>query len=280
MLLTVLLWLPGCSSIKLGYNNAPELTYWWLDSYLDFDQAQSRQVRAELATLQAWHRANELPAYVRTLEKLQRAALANVTPEQACSLYTELKSHAQTLIERIVPIAATVGTTLKSEQIDHLARQLDKRRQKWREEWLEGTPGEQQARRLKKRIERADSLYGRLDEPQLAQLKAGMATSAFNAELIMRESLRRHQETLQTLRQILNGQLTALQARTPVQTLLEHTLNSPDEAYQHYETQTTQENCQALATLHNSMTPSQRLKALETLKDYETDVRTLMAARR
>ena len=39
----VLLGLGGCSAVKLSYQNAPELTYWWLDSYLDLNDTQSRQ---------------------------------------------------------------------------------------------------------------------------------------------------------------------------------------------------------------------------------------------
>ena len=46
-----LLGLGGCSAVKLSYQNAPELTYWWLDSYLDLNDTQSRQLRAELKTL-------------------------------------------------------------------------------------------------------------------------------------------------------------------------------------------------------------------------------------
>jgi hypothetical protein len=37
-----------------------------------------------------------------------------------------------------------------------------------------------------------------------------------------------------------------------------------------------QKACQNLAQLHNTMSPSQRLKAQRKLKDYETDVRELM----
>ena len=59
--LVVLVCLQGCSTIKLGYNNAPSLAYWWLDDYVDFDATQSKQVRDELERLHQWHRATELP---------------------------------------------------------------------------------------------------------------------------------------------------------------------------------------------------------------------------
>ena len=40
--------LTGCSAVRFGYNQAPELVYWWLDGYVDFDDAQSRRVREML----------------------------------------------------------------------------------------------------------------------------------------------------------------------------------------------------------------------------------------
>jgi len=71
--------LPGCSAVKLGYNNAPEITYWWLDSYLDFGDSQPAKVRGDLIAMQAWHRQTELPAWVSTLETMQGLAPGNVT---------------------------------------------------------------------------------------------------------------------------------------------------------------------------------------------------------
>jgi hypothetical protein len=32
--------LGGCSALRLSYNNAPTLLYWWLDGYADFDKSQ------------------------------------------------------------------------------------------------------------------------------------------------------------------------------------------------------------------------------------------------
>ena len=41
--------LVGCSAVKLAYNNLPEFGYWWLDSYVDFNGAQSPRVKEQLA---------------------------------------------------------------------------------------------------------------------------------------------------------------------------------------------------------------------------------------
>jgi hypothetical protein len=62
--------------------------------------------------------------------------------------------------------------------------------------------------------------------------------------------------------------------------LLERVLNSPDANYRNYMDKLIQESCRTFANLHNSTTPTQRLRLMETLKDYETDARSLMAPNR
>ena len=173
-----------------------------------------------------------------------------------------------------------MAPTLKEEQLDHLARKLDKRSEKWRGEWLEGSTAERDARRVKQLLDRAEMLYGRLEEPQLAVLRNSVTSSTFNATTSYRESLRRHQDALQTLRQIQGSTPNAGSVRAAVHALIGRSIESPDAAYRTYMKKITQENCKAFATLHNSSTPAQRLKVVETLKDYETDARALMAQKR
>lgn len=272
--------LAGCSMARLGYNNAPELAYWWLDSYLDFNERQSVQVRAELATLQAWHRQAELPLYVDTLQQLQRLALDSVTPAQVCALSAGFRSRIQSVLDQTAPAFLALAPTLSAEQLNHLARQFDKRHRKWRTEWRDISDAERGAQRVKQRVERAEMFYGTLQEPQLTVVRDRAAVAEFDAHLNEQEALRRHQDTLQTLRKIQTGTLTETQVKAAVHTLLTHAIDSPDAAYRNYIENVRQENCLTLAKLHNSSTPAQRLKVVETLKAYEADARALMTPRR
>ena len=271
--------LPGCSAVKLGYNNAPEISYWWLDGYFDFNSSQSSKLRQELISVQAWHRQNELPAYVKAIEKIQRLVPGKVTPDQVCEVYADLKPRFQALIDQTEPLIVSMAPTLKPEQIVHLARQLDKRSDKWREEWLEGSLTERRDRRVKQWLDRIEMLYGRLDEPQLVVLRGQVAESSFDAIIISRESQRRHQDTLQTFRKIQADKLTADKIKSEVHGLLERSILSPDAAYRAHMEKLTQENCKVVATLHNSITPAQRKKALGVLDNYASDALTLMLAR-
>ncbi|MEI8031216.1 MAG: DUF6279 family lipoprotein [Comamonadaceae bacterium] len=281
-LLSVLLTLSlmGCSAVKLGYNNAPELGYWWLDSYLDFNEAQSIKLRADLTALQSWHRQSELPLYVNTLEKLQRLASADVNSAQLCVLFDELRPRLQALLDQAAPTVVALAPTLSETQLEHLARQFDKRSQKWRDEWQDGSASQRNARRVKQLTDRAELFYGRLEQAQLAALRAGVAGSIFDAGLSYRESQRRQQDALQTLRKIQDAQAEGLSVSTEMRALLERALNSPDASYRNYMDKSIQESCRTFANLHNSTTPAQRLRLMETLKDYESDARALMALNR
>ena len=64
------LMLGGCSAVRLGYNNGPSLMYWWLDSYFDFDDGQTRRMRRDLQAAHDWHRKTELPLLANTLKEL------------------------------------------------------------------------------------------------------------------------------------------------------------------------------------------------------------------
>lgn len=271
--------LSACSVVKIAYNNAADLSYWWLDEHMDFNEAQALVVRADLNALMAWHRANELPLYANFLEKLERVGPGKVTPDQVCELYADVRTRFQTLLERTEGPVAALAPTFTAQQLEHMAHQFDKRNQKWRNEW--GDTGDRNARRIKQLADSAETLYGSLDDTQLAALRASNAVSDFKPELAHGETLRRQQDTLQTLRQVQGGKLRSPDsASARIHALFNRTLHSPDPAYQRYLQHITQESCKAYANLHNSISPAQRQRALGNLKSWEADLRSLAGSPR
>lgn len=274
----LLVFLGGCSAVKIGYNNAPALVYWWLDSYIDFNDAQSVQVRDSLATLQAWHRQTELPAYADLLRQIQRVASGPVTPQQVCAFSDQIRLRVQRLGEQAAEGMSRVAPTLEPQQWRHLALQFDKHNRTWREEWLDGTPAELSARRLKKAEERAQSFYGRLEEAQLAILRQSVSSPTFDARLAWRERLRRQQDMLQVLREHGNSDRAA-HVKAEILALLQRNLNSPDAAYQTQFERLVVESCANIAALHNSTSAAQRRHLQDKLQDYEADARALISAK-
>lgn len=270
----LLVFLAGCSAVRIGYNNAPALAYWWLDGYVDFNDAQSALVRNSLAELQAWHRREELPAYAELLRQMQQLAPGDVTPPQVCALSSAARRHVQRLGEQAAEGMARMVPRLQPDQLRHLAQQFDKHNQTWREEWLDGSPAELQARRLKRTLERTESFYGRLSEAQRTLLRQRIASSGFDPELAWRERLRRQQDMLQVLREYRNGDRPA-HVKAELLALVQRSLDSPDPVYRAQFEQLLLDGCQTMAALHNSASPAQRRRLADKLRDYEADARAL-----
>jgi hypothetical protein len=273
-----LLTLGGCGVVKIGYNNASSLTYWWLDSYLDFEDTQDATVRAGLDTLFAWHRKTELPIYAATLRKVQQLSPTQVSPEQVCVINNEVRAHLLRSAEQSETLITSLLPSMKPEQYAHLARQFEKNNIKWRQEWMDGSADERANKRLKKAIERGEMIYGKLQPAQLTALKQSIATSSFDARLSYREVQRRQQDTLQTLKDLSAAGAGNPNLRSDILALIGRSLNSPDPTYRPYLEKMIAESCVTLANLHNSSTPAQRARALKKLQEYEADVKALASA--
>lgn len=269
--------LQACSLMKIAYNQAPELAYWTLDRHFDFTDAQSLQVRADLEKLQAWHRQTQLPGYIEALQKLQKQMPSDMDAAAACAIYTDVRTKLVALSRQAEPPTATLVGSLQAGQLKNLERRFAKGNDEYREDFLEASPKAQRDKRYKEAVKRAEMLYGRLDKKQLAVIERRIDASHFDAPRSYAEKIRRQQDALHTLRPLVAGQGTPEKTQAAVRGLFERTLHSPDAAYRDYMEKLTQDACVTLAELHNSTTPAQRHKAVETLHRYEQDFRTLNA---
>lgn len=264
--------LQACSGVRLAYNNAPELVYWWVDGYTDLDQAQSLALREDLARLQRWHRGAELPRVADLLQRVGQLAPADTTAQRMCALYGDVRSRLDALASEAERGAATLALTLTPQQIAHIQGKLDKNNTRWREEWIERSPFEQRAHRLEVALERAEEFYGPLDEHQRALLSDAFGRAGFEPQRRYAERLRNQQDMLQTLAQIGAGadaRVDQPRAMAALRAYLARAQRSPDPAYRAYAEQTLADNCRAYALLHNSTTPEQRARAVQRLRAYQ-----------
>ena len=274
-LLCLALLLTGCSAVRLGYNNSPQLAYWWLDGYFDFDGRQSQTVRTELQTTLEWHRKQELPLLELQLVQLQQLAPNNITPAQVCAVYTDLQARIVATLEPLATNMAATATGLQEAQLQYLNKSFEKKDREWREEWLDGSAAERAERRLKRAVEWSEWFYGSLSKDQVALLAQRFNASQFDPQIQHREKLRRHQDLVATLRTV-SGKPPA-QAQQELRALLARTVVSVDASYKAHLEQLVQENCVTVATLHNSSTPRQRARLVKTLQDYQGDAQALAA---
>ena len=277
ILLAVVVMLPACSTIKIAYNQAPELLYWYFDAYADFAGAQSPQVRAELTRLHAWHRQTQLPGYALLLQDAQRQVRGDVSPSQACVIFADVRSKLLVVYERAEPTVALLAASLDASQLQHMERRFAKGNAEYQGDFIDATPEAVRRQRLKKAISRAEMLYGRLDDRQTAMVGRMIDQSGFDAARSYAERLRRQRDALDTFRQLLAGPAADKTDRTvkAVNGLMERSVTSPDASYRDYAEKLTADNCKSFSELHNVTSAAQRNKAAAILNGYEKDLAAL-----
>jgi Family of unknown function (DUF6279) len=275
----VLALLPACSAIKIAYNQAPDLTYWWLDGYVDFNEQQTPKARDEINKLFAWHRANQLPKVAALLQKGQTLLPNGVTSAQACALFDEARGLYEAITDKALPAAADLASTITPEQLAHMAHKYDKNNADFVRDFITGKPEERDAKRLKQAVQRSEMLYGKLDEPQIAAIQRAIQKSSFNAVLSMKERERRQKDALDMLAKLTADKPGPPAAQAALRAYLYRSTTSPDPVYRAYAEKMVKEGCESFAAVHATTTPEQRASAVQTLKGYETDMRTLAAQR-
>lgn len=272
--------LTGCSAVRLGYNNLPDIASWWLDSYIDFSDTQGPQAKAALQKLQTWHRKEELPAIAELLVQAQTLAPQNITPEQACKIWEGAQVRVESFIQESSRLAAPVVSQLSAKQMKHLEKEWASRNEDWKKQWLQGTPDSRIKKRVDLAAERFNSFYGDLNLEQRQVLKQQFLQSTWSPEASYQRRLKRQQEQLIAL-QAMSSEITKpamplAQVEKSLQSLILQSVRPQDAGDLSKQLQLEQQSCQNLAQLHNTMSPAQRLKAQRKLKEYETDVRELM----
>lgn len=277
--------LQACSAVKLAYNQAPELAYWYLDGYVDFSSAQSAQVKDELTKLHAWHRQTQLPGYISTLQKLQQQMPHDISAQQACTTLSEVRQKALAISVQAEPSVLAIVSTLTPVQLTRLERKFEKTNAEYREDYLDGpdnapgSAGTKRSKRYKQVLSRTEMLYGKLSDKQRELLTQAIDVSRFDAARGYVEKQRRQRDTLQSLRALASvpgGNEALDNAKLALRSLVNRSFQSPDASYRDYIDALTQEGCKTFADLHNAATPAQRDKAIDTLGGYERDLKALL----
>ena len=273
----VLAALGGCSTIQLVYNQSDDLLYWWMDAYVDFQDNQKQFTRDALSNLQRWHRQQQLPEYVALLKRLQTMAPNDITPAQVCAVTEDMKNSFASVLRFIEPEATRLGVQLTPEQLRNMRKRYDKTNKDWREDWLEGSAEKRLKYRTKQALNRLEDFYGRLDAPQREVLNQWLSESVFDAATSYAERERRQADSLQTLQRMAQAGEASAATQALLRGWIERSFNSPVERHRAYGQALWQENCEGFAKLHNSTTPAQRQRLLESLRGYENDFRALMS---
>ena len=278
-LLCAALALGACSTIKLGYNTLPEIATWWADGYADLDDAQESRLRENIARLQQWHRQEELPRYADLLQRVEAMAASPVQAQQVCGLVAEIRGLIAVVAHRAQPALTTMALGLTPAQLQHLERKYAKNNAQYGKDWIGITAAELADKRFDQALDRSETVYGRLQEPQKAALREQLERFAFDPRRALALRQLRQQDILAALRKLAGQPVSLEEAQLQVKGLLARLQESPDAAGRAWQEAQYQAGCAVFSATHNATTPEQRDTAARRLRAWQRDLRELAAQR-
>ena len=268
--------LSGCSLLQLGYGQLDTILFRWLDRYVGFDDAQSLRARTALDEALAWHRRTQLPDYVQLLGRAETEVVADSTPERMCAWANEIRGRLDPILQQLAPAITDVALTLTPAQLAAIEKRFAETNDEFRDDHLQRNPQRRQRATVKRETERAEMLYGRLDEAQRALVVESVRSSPYSAEVLDAERRSRQRDTLALLRRLRETGAGRDDALVQVRAYLRTVDHSPREAYRAYTERVVAHNCALASALHNSASAAQRREAALRLAAYRSDLRALI----
>jgi hypothetical protein len=268
--------LASCSVVRLGYNHGESLTYWWMNSYVDFDSDQTPWVKKSIEQFFAWHRKTQLKDYVAFLTSSQKRIQQRVSKQDVLANYNELKKRAALAVDKALPDLARLALSLKPDQIARMEKKFASNNDKYRKEYLSGDLEQRQRSRYKKVMEQAEYWFGDFSREQEALIRRTSDARPMGAEFWLAERMRRQRDLIAILKKI---QSEKPNQEAVVQMLKTYANNMFDPQLAGERAQFFNASQDATADLAaviiNSTTPAQKAHAVQQMQQWIDNFRTL-----
>lgn len=169
--LLLLLLLSACSSRVFLYNRLPMLIPWYLDRYVELDNAQEDDLDLRIQRLLHWHRGEELPRYAVLIERLEGSLDQPVDETVVAALTDEMEVAWYRLRDRALEEMLELGETLSDEQIDEFIASLEKTQRKYERKYLRRSDRDYRRDAVDSMGDFLKDYLGRLDSQQSQQIR-------------------------------------------------------------------------------------------------------------
>lgn len=170
------LFLGGCSSVELIYNQADRLMRWQADSYLDLNDEQMAWLRPRVADLHQWHRRTQLPRYAALLrDSAQQIVERPPTIAEVDQLRDEVEAMADDSLIAFALISAELLTQVDAEQIQYLQARFSEENDDRAEEFAELSDEQWRQETRERLADSYDEFLGDLSDEQHKVIEAAVA---------------------------------------------------------------------------------------------------------
>ncbi len=279
--LIMLLFLTGCSSVKLAYSSSPALIQYQLDSYLDLNDAQEATLKEQLQKFKAWHEQNALPVYAQTLKawRVELKTGKQFTVDDILQKQAVLEEALMAMGAQAAVRLAPVLVTLTPEQRRRLSQEFAEKNAEYQEEQVKVAMTQKgQKERLEEVIDRYEDWLGDLTLAQKQLIKTWLDNRGRMVALWAQERMAR-QEALLDLIQESQDHGSAERAAQALQAYFVSLSNYRVADIQKLSVERRVQLAQLTASILNSMIPAQRRMLEAKLTDYANDFIELASAK-
>ena len=268
----------ACSAARLGYSNGETISYWWLNSYVDFDSEQKPWVRNRIDQVFAWHRKTQLKEYVRLIGRMQHRDLATVTPADVMGDYNDAKTRVLMIADRAAPELAELALSLDAEQIANIEKKFSKSNDKFRSEYLHGDVAARQEFRYRKVLKQAEYWFGNFSREQEEKIRIASNARPLNNDLLMLDRVRRQQELISLLKKIRTEKPDRDAATAMLKQFVAATVDRfGNRQHQIFFDESTAATAVMVASIMHIATPAQKAYFVRALQDWMNDFNKLAA---
>ncbi len=267
--------LAGCSATRLAYDHADIAARFMASDYFDLDSAQSEEMKARIARLHQWHRANELPVYAALMRSASERVAQGLTAEDVAWAIASVRSRYRRLAAKAAEDTAPVLATLGPAQLARLEHRLAESDEKYAKEFLPRDQKERERAQLKRAVERFRDFIGPLTSDQEARVDRFVKSQERHA--VLRFEDRQHWQS---------GAIGLIRQHRDPHELgqrLAELFTQPDsrrsEEFVREDRRWEEDVAQLIVDLDRTLTREQRARAVKRMQGYAEDF-TLLAARK
>ncbi len=178
----VVLFLAGCSKLKLTYEYADWLVIYIVEDNFDLDKPQRVRFKDGVESYFRWHRKTMLPQYADLLSAAADSLGKGLRPDGVDTGYAHFKRLHRLTMEPTVDKAVDLLLSLSPEQVDNWLAKQQRKNQKLKKDFS-GSLNERLERRYEKTVDELQDWTGKLSKEQKRQIRELSRSLPWNGHL-------------------------------------------------------------------------------------------------
>jgi hypothetical protein len=256
---------------RFGYELLPWLSMWRIERYIALNDAQRSAVSRRLDELHQWHRATQLPQYAAKLDEASAQMRVGLDPDQVGRWRDDVLGFWSPLADRLAPGLAELALSLEPQQINRLARRLDREADELRAKYASADPVARTEARAQRWTERMETLLGKLEPAQRAEIRSLAERFPSDEATWVDERLARGRDFVELVRRVEREKPPLALAERWSRDYLQSLFESRDPERRARIAGNNRNGDRLTALMLNTASPAQRQHMVGVLRGYQND---------